>query len=66
MHVLFWYYLIENTEVFPTIFEKDVYGVVFLNASMVTACQSTIQEYIAKVIDPQVSFTTSESLMKNK
>ena len=65
MHILFWYWIIDSQKIFPTIAEADTYCLIFLNASMVAACQVSITEFIQKEVDHQVSSTSSESLRKN-
>lgn len=65
LHVIFWYWIVEASEIFPTSFEACIYFYIFVLQSFVLACMKMIDKYVADVIDPQISFTSTVTLQKN-
>ena len=65
IQVIFWYWFIDMGKIFPTSFEFMIYFVTFLQMSYVLTVHSILGQFIAQVIDAQISFTPSVSLKKN-
>ena len=63
---LFWYQFIDSGAVFPTGFEKIFYLFIFMHQSHVLSCGKVLDQFLAQVIDAQISFSTTISLKKNQ
>ena len=66
MQVLFWYWFIDSSAIYPTSFDFVVYFLTFYQMSYVTSCSKVLEKFISTVIDSQISFTPSTTLKKSE
>ena len=59
IYLLFWYWFTDLGLIFPTSFDLIVYYQIFVWMTFILGTQKIIERYVAEVIDPQISFTTT-------
>jgi hypothetical protein len=62
LYVIFWYWFTDMPTILPTSFDMLFFYLVYLQQSLVYACDKIIENFIANVIDAQITMTTTVNL----
>jgi hypothetical protein len=65
LHLIFWYWLVDVSSIFPTGFEIYIYSIVLTYHSFAYTMFKIIEKYVADVIDPKISFTPTITLQQD-
>ena len=66
MYVIFWYWLTDMSSILPTSFDILFYYLVYFQQSLVYCCFKNIENFIANVIDSQITMNPTVNLQTNK
>lgn len=62
MYVIFWYWLTDMSSILPTSFDIIFFYLVYYQQSLVYSCYKNIENFIANVIDSQITMSTTVNL----
>ena len=66
MYVIVWYWLTDMSSILPTSFDILFFYLIYFQQSLVYCCYKNIENYIANVIDSQITMSTTVNLQTNK
>jgi len=66
LHIIIWYWFTDMPTIVPTSFDMLFFYLVYFQQSLVYSCSKIIENFIANIIDAQITMNTTVNLQTNK